>query len=98
MDWEREWAEHAFVAPTTEEEALASEWEKIRGAFLDDARTIEGLEAYTNRTWVPRYRREAVSSFAAMDWITLRMKPGLGLKKLRSLVEMFAASAANTAF
>ena len=94
--WEREWAEHAFVAPTTDEEALSAEWEKVRGAFQDDARTIEGLEAYTNRAWVPRYRREMVSSFATMDWAELRMKPGLGLKKLRGLVEMLAVGAQDT--
>ncbi len=91
--WEREWADHAFIAPTTNEEALAGEWEKVRGAFINDARTIEGLETYTNRSWAPKYRRETVSSFASMDWADLRMKPGLGLKKLRVLVEMFAVAA-----
>ena len=94
--WEREWADHAFVAPTTDEEALAAEWEKVRGSFLDDARTIEGLEAYTNRAWVPKYRRATVSSFASMDWAALRLKPGLGLRKLRGLVEMFAVGALDT--
>ena len=91
--WEGEWAKVPFVAPTTAEDALAAEWEKVRHLLVNDARTIEGLEAYTNRLWVPRYRRETVSSFATMDWQAIRMKPGLGLKKLKSLVEMFAVAA-----
>ncbi len=91
--WEREWAERSFVAPTTDEEVLAAEWEKVRGSFLSDPRTMEGMETYTNRTWAPKFRREAVAGFAAMDWAALRMKPGLGLKKLRGLVEMFSVAA-----
>jgi len=93
VSWEKELAKHAFVAPATDEEALAAEWEKVRGALLADSRTIEGLEAYTNRAWVPKYRRETVSSFASLDWPALRTKPGLGLRKLRGLVEMFAIAA-----
>lgn len=91
--WEKELAKEPFVAPTTEEDALAAEWEKVRHSLVNDSRTIEGLEAYANRTWVPRYRRETVSSFATMPWQQLRMKPGLGLKKLKGLVELFAVAA-----
>jgi hypothetical protein len=91
--WEREWANTPFVAPTTAEDALATEWERVRHLLVNDPRTIEGLEAYTNRLWVPRYRRDTVSSFATMEWQALRMKPGLGLKKLKGLVEMFAVAA-----
>ncbi len=91
--WESEWADSPFEVPTTEEEALAAEWEKLRLMFLQDNRTIQGLEAYTNRVWVPKYRREAVASLAALDWNALRLKPGLGLKKLRTLIEMFAIAA-----
>jgi hypothetical protein len=60
-----------------------------------DNRTIQALEAYTNREWVPKYRREAVATLAALSWPELKRKPGLGLKKLRILVEMFAIAAAD---
>ena len=95
--WRREWADSPFVAPTTEEEALAAQWEEIRGHLKHDARTIEGLEAYTGRIWVPKYRRESVAAFAALNWAILRDKQGLGLKKLRSLVEMFAIAVKDAA-
>lgn len=95
--WEQEWADRSFIAPTTDEEVLAAEWEKVRGTFLTDTRTMEGMETYTNRTWAPKFRREAVSSFASMDWTALRAKPGLGLKKLRGLVEMFSVAARDGA-
>jgi len=32
---------------------------------------------------------------AALDWSSLKRKPGVGLKKLRCLVEMFAIAAAD---
>jgi hypothetical protein len=93
--WEEEWADSSFVTPTNEDDALALEWEKLRVKFLNDNRTMQGLEAYTNRSWAPKYRREAVASLAAHDWKALKRKRGLGLVKLRALVEMFAIAAAD---
>lgn len=90
--WENELSATAFVAPTCEEDALAVEWDKIRKKFIGDARTIEGMEAYTGKVWVVSKRRDTVASYAALTWDQLRMRPGLGLKKLRALVEMFAAA------
>ncbi|HNT14181.1 MAG TPA: AIPR family protein [Verrucomicrobiota bacterium] len=90
--WENELSATAFVAPTCEEDALAAEWDKIRRKFIGDARTIEGMEAYTGKMWVASKRRDTVASYAALTWDQLRMRPGLGLKKLRALVEMFAAA------
>ena len=93
--WETEWADSSFVTPTTEEDALAAEWERHRIRLLQDNRTIQALEAYTNRIWVPKYRREAVAALASLGWNELKSKPGLGLRKLRALVEMFAIAAAD---
>jgi hypothetical protein len=92
-DWLSELADSAFVAPKTESDALAAEWEKVRVLFLNDNRTMQALEAYTNREWVTKYRREAVASLAALEWNALKKKPGLGVKKLRILVEMLAIAA-----
>ncbi len=92
-NWEKEFSDSAFIAPTTEVDALAAEWEKVRVLFLKDNRTIQALEAYTNREWVSKYRREAVATLAGLEWNTLKKKPGLGTKKLRMLVEMLAIAA-----
>jgi hypothetical protein len=92
-EWKAELAEQPFVAPRSEEEALAAEWERLRHGFIADNRTIEGLEAYTGREWVRTRRRDPVSSYAVLTWEQLRQRPGLGLKKLRALVEMFAIAA-----
>lgn len=90
--WEQELAAHAFVAPTNEEGVLAVEWEKVRHKFTNDSRAIEVLETYTGKVWLPAKGRDTVASYAGLNWEKLRMKPGLGLKKLRLLVEMFAAA------
>ncbi len=92
-DWQAELAAAPFIAPRSEEEALAATWEQLRPKFLGDARTIEGLEAFTGREWVRTRRRDMVSSYAVLTWEQLRQRPGLGLKKIRALVEMFAIAA-----
>ncbi|OYV05134.1 MAG: abortive phage infection protein [Verrucomicrobiales bacterium VVV1] len=91
--WEKDWADSPILSPASEEDVLEAEWEKVRGRFLRDERTIQALESYTNREWVAKYRREGVATLAAHDWKSLKRRPGLGLKKLRVLVEMFAIAA-----
>ncbi len=91
--WEAEWSKSSFVAPRTEDEAIAVEWERVRQPLLNDARTIEGLEAYTGKTWVKTRRRETVSAYSNLTWSQLRARPNLGLKKIRDLVQMFAIAA-----
>jgi len=90
QEWRAELSEEPFVAPHSEEEALAADWERLRNRFITDNRTIEGLEAYTGREWVRTRRRDPVSSYAVLTWEQLRQRPGLGLRKIRSLVEIFA--------
>ena len=93
QEWKAELAANPFVAPRTEEEALAADWERLRRSFTDDARTIEGLEAYTGKEWVRTRRRDAVSSYAVLSWDQLRQRPGLGLNKIRSLIEILTIAA-----
>lgn len=93
--WESEWAETSFVTATSEEDALSAEWERVRVQLMKDNRTILALEAYTNREWVSKYRRASVATLASHDWKSLKRKPGIGLKKLRTLVEMFSIAAAD---
>lgn len=50
----------AVCRTSTERDAIAAEWEKLRILFLADNRTIEGLENYTGREW--RTRRGAILS------------------------------------
>jgi hypothetical protein len=90
QEWKSELAKDPFVVPRSAEEALAAEWERQRHGFITDTRTIEGLEAYTGREWVRTRRRDPVSSYAVLTWEQLRQRPGLGLRKSRALVEMFA--------
>ena len=83
------------VGPTSADldEALATEWEKMRLSFTEDARTIGGLEALTNCEWVTKRRGDAVATYAVMTWDQLRRQRGLGLKTIRKLIEMFRIAA-----
>ncbi|MEJ5277456.1 MAG: AIPR family protein [Thermogemmata sp.] len=92
-NWQVELAPAPFTVSASEEEALKRKWEQLRQKFLGDNRTMEELETHTGRDWVHSRRRDIVSSYAAMTWEQLRHRPGLGLKKLRALVEMFDIAA-----
>ena len=91
-DWRKELAEAPFVPANTEEEALAQEWENVRQRFANDSRTMGELEACTGKVWVNKRRGDPVYSYAEKTWRQLRTEPGLGLKKLRGLVELFSAA------
>jgi hypothetical protein len=91
--WTREHADTPFEPHRTETDLLAETWEKVRVPFLGDVRSIEALEALTGKRWVRARRRDLVSSYAALTWEQLRMRPGLGPKKVRELVELLAAAA-----
>jgi hypothetical protein len=93
QEWKTELADEPFVSPRSEEEALAADWERLRQRFTTDFRTIEGLEAYTGREWIRTRRGDPVSSYAVLSWDQLRQRPGLGLRKIRALVEMLAIAA-----
>ncbi len=88
--WETELAATPYNTPRTEEEALSMAWERLRHGFEGDVRTMETLEAVTGKQWVRSRRHDTVWSYAVLTWDQLRQKRGLGLKKIRGLIEMFA--------
>ncbi|MEP7339684.1 MAG: AIPR family protein [Acidobacteriota bacterium] len=90
--WRNELSEIAFSAAETEEEALASEWERVRHEFINDSRTVGELEVLTGKLWMVIRRGDPVYSYAAKDWDQLRGMRGMGLKKTRRLVEIFSAA------
>ena len=90
--WERELAAAPFITVSTDGELLAAEWERLRHPHTTDVRTMEALEAYTGKSWVKSKRRELVSSYASLTWEQLLMRPRVGRKAARELVEMFAAA------
>lgn len=75
------------------EEALAAEWEQIRHDFVNDSRTLGELEAVTGKAWAVTRRGDPVYFYAEKPWGQLRDSRGMGLKKLRGLVEIYAAAA-----
>jgi hypothetical protein len=83
----------AGPTPQDIEQALAAEWERIRHGFVEDNRTIEGLEAFTNREWVRTRRGHSVATYAAMTWDQLLNEDRLGLQRIRKLIEMFSIAA-----
>jgi len=92
-DWENEWADEAFYSPTNAGQTLAVEWDRVRESLKQDARTIEGLEAFTGMTWLPARRRHTVAHYANMTFQELRQREDLRMKRIRDLIQMFAIAA-----
>jgi hypothetical protein len=91
-EWEDELADQAFVPVNSPEEALAAEWERVRYGFINDSRTVGELEAVTGKAWVASRHGDTVGFYAEKNWEQLRNIRGMGLKKLRGLVEMYVAA------
>jgi hypothetical protein len=91
--WLGELVASPFLIPTSEDDMLAHEWESVRHQFQNDARTVGELEAMTGRSWVASRREETIGSYAGRSWDELCRLRGVGAKKLRTLVEIFAAAA-----
>jgi len=97
-DWHSELAEKTFVASNTQEEALATEWERIRNEFISDPRTIEELEAVTGKVWMRTRRGDPAYFYAEKSWEQLRNEKlqgskRMGISTLRGLVELMSAAA-----
>jgi hypothetical protein len=97
-DWKSEWSETSFAAPSGDMDIVAQEWERVRLAFLEDARTLGELEALTGKEWIARRRGEEVRSFASRPWKELRELRASGpggrrLRNIRELVELFSTAA-----
>lgn len=90
--WESALGEQAFVAPRSDIEAVALEWERLRPKFLKDNRTIMGMAVRMGKEYPNSTGGLIVSHLAALDWEKLKMKPGFGPKKLREIVSLFSAA------
>lgn len=93
--WESALCEHAFVAPRSDMEAVEQEWERIRPKFFKDTRTIMGMAIRMGKEYPNFTGGLIVSQLAALDWEKLKMKQGFGPKKLREIVALFSAAAAQ---
>ena len=80
--------------PKSEHEIISTEWERVRHAFINDNRTIEGLEVYTGQEWIKKFRRHSVASFASLTWDELKLMQGIGFRKAKALVEMLVRASA----
>ena len=91
-EWRDELSETAFIVANTEEEALSAEWERVRHGFINDSRTMGELEALTGKGWVVTRRGDPVYIYAERHWDKLRSMRGMGLRKVRGLVEILSAA------
>jgi hypothetical protein len=93
MGWRNELSNTAFIVANSEEEALSAEWERVRHGFITDSRSMGELEAITNKSWVASRRGDPVYVYAERHWDMLHAMRGMGLKKIRCLVEILSTAA-----
>jgi hypothetical protein len=90
--WERELADRQFLSVSSVEDGLANRWEAVRLKFLADPRTFEQLEAWTGKKWMRARREQTVQSIVTMPWAKLNSQERLGLKRIKSLIELLEAA------
>jgi AIPR protein len=86
--WEEELADNEFHSVSGSEDALAHRWDVLRKKFVSDSRTIEQLEVWTGKQWIKSRSKNPIREYAAMPWQKLRSQRGLGLTRIRALIEM----------
>ncbi len=94
--WRNELSTTAFVNVNNEEDALSSEWERVRHSFVNDSRTLGDLEIVTGKAWMKTRRGDPIYFYAEKTWEQLRSERlkgnrRLGLNLLRGLVEIVSA-------
>jgi len=95
-NWDQDLAATPFVSANSEEKVFEAAWNRIRGDFLNDPRTIEGLEANTMMQWERSQRRKSVPTFTTKTWTELRKycrTEKIPFKKIRTLIEMLEIAA-----
>ncbi len=90
-EWETEWADDPIVDASSDNDSLEQTWERVRTSFLSDGRSLAELEAASGKEWMKSKRDNPASYYAALPWSQLLKLKGIGGKRLRGLVEMFAA-------
>jgi len=90
--WIQELSETPFAAPAADEDDLARQWEFLRHDFSNDRRTLGELESATGKAWIATRRTDQIGDYAQRSWNELQSMPGLGLKKLRGLIELLSAA------
>ena len=91
-DWRRVLATKQYLPLTSDRAALQHEWDTIRGHFLNDSRSLAEIEAAAGRSWIASRRREPVKDFAILSWDELTSSRGLGMRKIKGLVQLLAAA------
>ena len=91
--WEKSLAQHAFIAPRSDMEAIGLEWERVRIQFIDDTRKVSEMAATMGKGYPPSFGALVVGQVASLYWGRLKMRPGVGPKKLREIVELFTFAA-----
>lgn len=94
-EWERDLADESFLPPDTAEKQLRLDWERISPPFVEDLRTFAELEAYSGLQWIAKKRNEFVRTYASLQWHELRGRPGIGLKKIATLIDLLKAAGAE---
>lgn len=93
--WLGELATRSFSTPNSEEATLQQDWESIRSEIVDDPRTVAELESATGISWVASRRKDPIAMYTGQSWSELRGgNTGLGIKKLRGLIELVSAAVA----
>ncbi len=93
VEWPSEWAPVPYNINYKTEDALASEWERIRYMFVQDPRAMGALATAFQRPWIEKRKNEPVRGWAEKSWIEIERLNGFGAQGRKKLVELFSAAA-----
>jgi hypothetical protein len=81
-----------FLSFESDAENLSALWDEVRSGFLDSDLTIRALEISTGKNWPVRMSTTSVASIAAKAYDQMIATKGIGERKMRQIIEFFAAA------
>jgi hypothetical protein len=90
--WLSKLSTRRFLSFESDAENLSALWDEVRTGFLVSALTVRALEISTAKKWPVRMNTTAVAAIAAKTYDQMVATKGIGEKKMRLVIEFFAAA------
>jgi hypothetical protein len=81
-----------FLSFVSEAENLSVLWDQVRSNFQDSDKTVRALEIFTGKNWPVKINTTQVSLISKKSYDEMISIKGVGEKKMRHIIEFFAAA------
>jgi hypothetical protein len=90
--WLSKLSSKRFLSFKSDAENLAPLWDDVRAGFVNSPLTVRALENSTGKSWPVKMNTTAIATIASKNYAQMLEIKGVGEKKMRLIIEFFAAA------